>query len=415
MHLFGKSFRLTYLLSLLLLLGCDSNQEDEERGPEPTRPLSQAEAKMVQSDNAFGLNLFNTLSEDAPEENIFISPLSISMALGMTLNGADGSTRDEMIATLQKQGLTETAINNSYKSLLDLFTNLDPKVQLSIANSIWYRDGFPVLPLFLEVNKAHFDAEVSSLDFAQSISKDIINGWVDDKTNGLIDKIIDEIKPNDIMYLINAIYFKGSWTYQFDPEETREEVFNNQNGAKPVVPLMSYLNTVLFAANDQVSLIDLPYGDSLYSMTIVLPNNPEGLGELTSSIDANTWNAWIEDLEPAELEVYMPKFELAYERTLGDMLSDMGMQEAFLPNVANFSRINPDRKDLHISKVLHKSFVEINEEGTEAAAVTSVSIGVTSIDPISTPAAFRVDRPFLFVIREQYSGAILFIGQVQNL
>lgn len=218
-----------------------------------------------------------------------------------------------------------------------------------------------------------------------------------------------------MMYLINAIYFKGSWTYQFEESETIAEIFHNQDGTEPLVPLMSYRNNVPYVSTNGISLIDLPYGDSLYSMSIALPNDPDALDEIAADLNPSTWDAWIAGLESTEVDVFMPKFELAYEKSLGAILSNMGMEEAFQPQVADFSRINPDVSDLHISMVLHKSFVEVNEEGTEAAAVTSVTVGTTSVDPTDRPVQFRVDRPFLFAIREQSTGSIIFIGQVQNL
>ncbi len=407
-----RSIRIVVLLLFVSLIGCDATEPESIRETEPIRPLSQAESKIISSDNDFGLGLFNRLSESEPEKNVFISPLSVSMALGMTLNGAEGSTREQMMATLQKQGLSEEAINGSYRSIIDLFSNLDPKVNLNLANSIWYRNGFEVLPAFLEVNKSSFDAEVAALDFSHEGSKDVINDWVDEKTNGLIDKIIDHIAEDVVMYLINAIYFKGDWTYQFEEEKTVNAPFNNRNNSRPDVPLMNLFGSVPYANTAEVSLIDLPYGDSLFSMTIILPHEDARLEEIAENLTTDSWDRWIASLEPTNLDVFLPRFKLEYEKKLKDVLAELGMSEAFEANAADFSRITPNQ-NLYLSNVVHKSFVEVNEKGTEAAAVTVVEVSVTSIG--EEPASFRVDRPFLFAIREQHSGAILFIGKVLNL
>ncbi len=335
------------------------------------------------------------------------------MALGMVRAGADGTTRSEMNKTLKKDALDEASINASYRSILDIHKQLDPKVAVNLANSIWYRDNLDVLPAFLDTNETIFDAEIASLDFNNPASLDIINDWVDDKTEGKIDKIIEQISPQDVMYLINAIYFKGTWTYTFEESETRDAPFHGVNNTQDI-PLMHLYNLVPFSSNEDVSLIDLPYGDSLYSMTLVLPAEDKNLDDIIAGMDNNTWHDWTSNMQPVELDIYVPRFELTYEKPLNQILQAMGMEEAFDESNANFSGIHPDLP-LFISQVMHKSLIEVNEEGTEAAAVTAVTIGVTSVGEPETPTIFRVDRPFLFTIREHHTGAILFIGKVLNL
>ncbi len=407
-----SSFQITGLLCLLLFFGCDSAAQ-EETGPEPQRPLSQAEQQVVETDNVFGLNLYSKLSTAAPDENLFISPLSVSMALGMTLNGAEGDTRTGMLETLEKQGLSEESINTSYQSLMDRFTRLDPKVKLDIANSIWYREGFTVEPAFLDVNQSYFDAEIAALDFDAPSAPDAINNWVDDNTNGLIDKIVDQINPDDVMYLINAIYFKGAWTYEFDESGTTDQPFYNIDDTESSVPLMNLVGSVAYTQTEDARIIDLPYGDSLFSMTLILPNDPASFDSFSADISSEIWNSWTDNLRAQNVTVYLPRFKLEYEKPLKNVLTTMGMTDAFSPQKADFSGINGSRQ-LFISNVLHKSFVEVNEEGTEAAAVTSVVVSVTSAGG-DQPVVFRADRPFIFAIREHHSGSILFIGKVVNL
>ena len=236
------------ILPILLMLGfmlagC-STEVGHDPDKEPVlRALTTSEKEMVVSDNRFGLKLFQALSADEQNSSVFISPLSVSMALGMTLNGADGTTYEAMAATLEKVGLSETEINVSYRGLIDLLSELDPKVAFQIANSIWYRAGFAVESDFLDAGRQYFDAEVRELDFSTPDASDAINDWVDEKTEGKIDKIVDQIGANVVMYLLNAIYFKGTWTYEFDKDDTRDESFRNTDGTTTMVPMMTLEGT----------------------------------------------------------------------------------------------------------------------------------------------------------------------------
>ena len=397
------------IFAALLFIGCDTVDPGDQI--DPPRALSPDETAIVEADNVFGFNVFNQLHAAEPEENLFISPLSISMALGMTLNGADGDTRAQMEQTLQKQGLSQETINASYRSLIDLLTQLDPKVTMNIANSIWYRDGFEVTPAFLDVNREHFDAEVRGLNFTDPESVNIINGWVEDKTEGLIDSIIDEISPLVMMYLINAIYFNGQWTYEFDADQTTDQPFTNFDGSQSTLPLMTLQGTVPYSITDEASIIDLPYGDSLYSMTVVLPHESIDINEFAAGITDETWSAWAAQFHPKNLTVYLPRFSLEYFTKLKDVLALLGMTDAFDSSKADFTKIHPT-EELYISQVLHKTALKVDEKGTEAAAVTAVIIETTSI---GDPAVFRADRPFILAIRERNSGSILFLGKVLSL
>ena len=394
----------------LILTACDSMQSED--APVSPRPLTESEQRIVEADNQFGLRLFDSINEQAPAENLFISPTSISMALGMTLNGADGATRDELVALLEKQDLTEESINASYQSLIRLLSGLDPEVILSIANSIWYREGAQIEPSFLEKSTTYFEAEVASLDFNDPESVDTINSWVDDKTNGLIDSIIQQISPNTIMYLINAIYFKGNWTAPFDPELTATATFNNLSGGTSEVDMMTQRGIFPYFQSDRATYIDLPYGDSLYSMTVILPEDSGDINALITELSEGQFNAAVSQLDRTEVDLFFPRFTLAYETKLRDVLRGMGLEQAFDESRADFTRIQPNG-GLYLSDVIHKSFVEVNEEGTEAAAVTGVIIEATSVGP-PTPIV-RVDKPFIFLIREKSTGTYLFAGKITEL
>lgn len=380
---------------------------------EPPRSITAEESALIESDNLFGLKLFSAVSEEEGDKNIFLSPLSIAMALGMTLNGADGDTYDAMRETLELTGLTEEEINRSYRSLIDLLTAMDPKVIFQIANSIWYRDTFPIDSVFVSLNSEYFDAEVEGLDFSAPGAAGIINAWVDEKTNGRIEEIVDDpIEAMTVMFLINAIYFKGDWTYQFDLEDTQDAPFTLSDGSTKQVPTM-YLSDISFPYynGESYQAVDLAYGDSLFSMTIILPDPDTDLDSLIESLNRAEWEEIIGLLSPVELDfLRMPKFTLEYEIKLNDVLTALGMGIAFDQALADFSRMYSGELiigNLFISSVKHKSFIEVNEEGTEAAAVTSVEVGLTSVGQY-----MAVDRPFLFAIRDRHSGTILFIGKI---
>ena len=399
------------LVFLLILSSCDTANPDPDR---PDIELTAEQESIVKSDNTLGFRLLQTIHSAEPTENVFISPLSISMALGMTLNGAKAETHSEMVDVLDKQGLSEEVINSSYKTLQSILTTIDSEVAVNIANSIWYRSGFDVEQPFIDVNRTYFGAEVQALDFDDESAPDVINNWVEEKTEGLINSIVQAISPQTVMYLINAMYFKGSWTYQFDPELTFSAPFYNLSSDETTVQMMSLKETFGYASFDELQLVNIPYGDSLYSMMIVLPNNPEDLTEIVSNLNSSTWDSYIASLEYKTIDFFLPRFKLQYKRSLRDDLKLLGMEKAFDINQADFSGINQTQR-LFISQVLHKTVIDVTEEGTEAAAVTSVVIGTESVGPEDRTPVVRVDKPFLFVIRESTTGANLFVGKITHL
>ncbi|MBU1064942.1 serpin family protein [bacterium] len=373
------------------------------------RDLTSSEIELKESSNQFGLTLFGKIAETESNENIFISPLSVSMALGMTYNGANSTTLEAMHETLEYGDLTIQEVNESYQSLITLLTELDPKVIFDIANSIWYREGFPLENDFLTTNQTYFDAIVEDLDFNRSDAADIINTWVNENTNGKIKEIVAKpINPLTVMFLINAIYFKGSWTYEFDEENTSDDIFYLPDGSEKECKMMSHKCDHKYFENEHFQVIDLPYGDAGFSMTILLPKPEVNIDSLIAQMNNETWNSWLGSFSEQEVNFYLPKFKIECEISLNDILSAHGMSIAFDPNLADFTNINKDG-NLYISEVKHKTFVEVNEEGTEAAAVTSVEIGLTSI---GSGITMRINRPFVFAIRENHSGTILFIGKI---
>lgn len=399
----------TVLTLGLLLASCDFAVPDSDA---PPRPLSPTEQQTVRSGNAFGLKLFRSVhAASSHEPNVVVSPLSVSMALGMTLNGAEGKTRTAMEKTLERSDLSAAEINDAYRSLIDLLLGLDPSVQMKIANSIWHRNTFPVEQAFKDTNRVHFDAAVEALDFGSPGAVDRINEWVRTSTQGTIDTIIQDIPSRVVMYVMNTIYFKGRWRQPFDPADTKPASFHHPDGSTSQVDMMTLESPIFpYARMDDYQAVDLAYGDSLYTMTIVLPDEGVPLDSVVSTLDTEQWKQTTAQLQAERLtSLTMPKFKIDYNTSLNRALQSMGMDVAFDPNRANFDGINPNQKDLHISNVKHKTFIEVDEKGTEASAATSVAIAVTSARP-----TIRIDRPFAFVLRERHSGTVLFMGSVTD-
>ena len=366
-------------------------------------------APRIAQGNEFAFNLFHKILQTTDEKNIFISPLSVDFALGMTLNGANSTTEQEMKNVLRHSGLTATQRNEYYQLMLNALPAVDPLTKLNIANSIWTRDGFPFHQSFLDVNAKYFDAEVRNLDFTLPDAVDIINAWCAEATNNLITEALDEICPNAVMYLINAIYFKGTWVTQFDRERTRPATFFSEDGTQSQVDMMHIPEgRFLHYFGENAHYLDLPYGNGSFSMTLILPHRGKTLQDVADNLSADNFNNIVSNRLDSirNLHVFLPRFKMEYEITLNDVLIALGMPSAFCAYAADFSGISSARDDLHISRVLHSAFVEVNEEGTEAAAVTVVEVGV-----LSAPPMFLANRPFIFIIRENTTGAILFMGK----
>jgi len=403
-----KTFKTIFSVFLIFISGCETSSQFSDELP--VRELSRTEKQIVSSADNFAFKLFKKIADEESDKNVFVSPLSISMALGMTLNGAEGSTFEAMRNTLLLSGITQQEINESYQSLIQHLTKMDSKVIMQIANSIWYRNTFPVKESFIEINKKYFDATIKPTNFGDPSTVNIINNWVKEATNGKIDKIVERIDPATIMFLINAIYFKGTWQYQFDKNKTKDDFFTKQSGEKIPCKMMNIETDFYISSNDTFTMLDLPYGKGNFSMTILLPARDKTLKDVVTVLNDALWNNSIKTMSKVKKELFMPKFKLEYKIKLNETLKALGMEIAFDPYNANFKKIYEGFGNAYISDVDHKTFVEVNEEGTEAAAVTSVTIGVTSI----LDNVIRLDRPFIFVIREKNSNCILFIGKLED-
>ncbi len=376
-------------------------------------PLSATEKQVESATSSFALNLFGQVATQEQGKNFFISPLSVSMALAMTLNGAGGQTYSAMQTTLGLGGLSNDEINQSYQSLMAQFAALDPNVTFNIANSIWYRNTFQVIDAFLTVDSTYYNAEVKPLDFNDPNAAGTINSWVNDKTNGKIPAVINPpIPSNAVMYLINALYFNGTWEYEFDSTNTTNKPFYLLNGSSENVPTMVVHDTLKYYSDSTFQVAELPYGDGDYSMLVLLPNSNSSFANAEASLNQSEINSIIQDLSDQDVQISLPKFKVQYGTDLTSVLTKMGMGVAFGES-ADFTRID-QTIPLAISSVLHKTYIDVSEKGTEAAAVTVIGIRATFAGPHTGPIYFDVNRPFIFVIKENHDNTIMFMGAIAD-
>jgi serpin B len=372
--------------------------------------LTATDQQKVTADNAFTLKLFRNLdSANTGNANLFASPLSVSFALGMTSNGANGQTLAAFKNTLNFNGATNDQINKYYNNLITNLPQLDPNTTINIANSIWYRQGFSVLPQFLQTDSTYFHAKIQSIDFNSAASLSTINNWVSTQTNGKIPSIVNQILGNAEMYLVNAIYFKSTWKESFDPKKTSNQPFYLADNSQVQSSFMTSVIDFNYYGDGKADVYELPYSNNKYSMVIIMPAAGTSVHDLIAGLDSTKWQSWIAGLKPVNSIISLPKFKFSYSIKLNNALTALGLGIAF-SDVADFSLINPT-VPLKISEVDHKAYIETDESGTTAAAATSVGM----ITSIALPAfTTNINRPFLFAIRETSSGLLLFTGTVYN-
>ncbi|NMF64261.1 serpin family protein [Brasilonema octagenarum] len=386
-------------------------QSGSPRSESPvSKPALNPDSKLITANTKFGFKLFSEVLKNDSGKNIFVSPSSVAIALAMTYNGASGSTKEAMAKALEFKELNLEQINSSNVVLKKLLENSDPKVQLTIANSLWGNRKASFQPDFLQLNRDFYTAKIASLNFTDASSLNVINDWVNQKTNGKITNIVEKIQPDQVLFLVNAIYFKGSWTNEFDKQQTAEYPFYLQSGEQKQHPMMSQSGDYRYFENQQFQAVSLPYGkDAKMSFYIFLPKQNSNLQSFYQNLNAENWENWMAQFSKQQGSIRLPRFKMNYDVTLKNPLTAIGMGEAF-SDQANFSAMG---KDLKISEVKHKTFVEVNEEGTEAAAATSVEImPVSALLPSKEPFQMIVERPFFCAIRDNQTGSILFMGSI---
>lgn len=367
------------------------------------------------SANRFGFDLYTIIAAESRGENIFISPLSISLALTMAYNGATGKTASEMAEVLGVDGMELEEINISNGQLMTELGGEIEDVRLDIANSLWARDGFTFKKTFLERTSSHYEAEIRSLDFRSPSARKTINGWVSEKTQGMITELLDRIPADAILYIVNAIYFKGGWSKEFDPEETGEQDFHISDDRTERVPMMRRSDKFLYFEGAGFTAVSLPYGEGRVSMDLFLPDDDSSLEEFHTNLDAEKWKNWMGSYKKKRGSVTLPRFKTEYRKLLNGPLMALGMVHAFHPDDAAFDKmIETPLGNVSISRVIHQAVIEVNEEGTEAAAATAVEMKLTSVRIDEDPFVMVFDRPFFFAIRDNRTGSILFMGSIAD-
>jgi serpin B len=379
-------------------------------------PLTKNEQGIVQGNNAFAFQLLQTVARNGKEgENILVSPLSASLALAMLSNGAGGVTQGEIQAALGYGDGTRDDMNGYFRKMITAMRELDADVSFESANSIWIARGFPVLLPFKEVNQTYYEAEIRNEDFNKA-TLDLINAWCAEKTHGNIPEILKAIDPGSALYLLNALFFKGAWATPFDRELTKEVPFHNQDGATPNVPMMDYglVANLIYSKEESFELTELPYGNGAFSMVFLLPQEGVSPASVIDNLSAPVWESCLSKSYLSRVKIRLPRFKVAYERALKDDLMALGMESMFNEH-ADFSLVS--QIPLVVSSVLQKTTLEVNEEGAEASAATVIQMITTSdggfsVDPVQT---IKIDRPFIYLIKENSTGSIFFAGVIRNL
>ena len=398
---------------LVVITGCGT--QNKSGGLEISKDVAFGEKdyeKIVSPNNELGFELLQEVKPDK-NDNIFISPTSLFIALSMIYNGAEGTTKEEIAEVLQAKGIAVEDLNKANASMMSSLDKESDDLQLNIANSIWLSDQFSFQKEFSSDNTDYFNAEIAEIDITDSKSPDKINDWVKKATNDKIEEIVDSpLDENLVAVLINAIYFKGSWAQTFDKNVTTDRPFQLPGGSVKDVPLMAMKAEFDYLENDAFQAIRLPYGDGEMSMKVFLPKENSSLEAFRATLSNENWAAWQNDFEVEEGTIYLPKFQLEFEASLNEALKSLGMNSAFDGN-ANFPRMINEDDQLSITNVKQKTYIDVSEEGTEAAAVTGIEMGITSA-PINEPFVMEVNRPFFFTITDDETDTILFMGSISN-
>lgn len=366
--------------------------------------------RIAEANNRFAFTIHEQLARLDEGNNLFFSPTSIHMALSMTVNGAQGETEKQMMDVLFADQLSRDDLNRGHASFLALLSEKDDAVTINVANSLWLKENYPFTKEFVDDVSGYYQAETKEVDFLNPRTKTDINNWVKEATNKKIEKIVEFIDPASVLYLLNAIYFSGDWKNPFNEEFTHENVFFMEGGKEKKHPFMMQEGEFNYFENDLIQAIELPYKDHGASMYIFLPREGKSLSEVYDQLSFETWNSWRSQMKKHEGILYLPKFQLEYEATLNEVLIVLGMEDAFSTN-ADFSRM-VEGGGLAISEVKHKSYLDVNEEGTEAAAATAVAV-VELAAPVER-FTMNINRPFFFAIQENTSGMILFMGALHE-
>jgi serpin B len=397
-----RSWAVLMILFLVLVFGPQISSSLSKSADEKMPAFSN----LVSANTAFGFKLFHKIMEQQSEDNVFLSPLSIAAALAMTYNGAADKTQEAMARALELQDMDLEQLNQAYSELTEALMSSESGVHLKIANSIWADMRFKFDPDFIKNNKEFYSASVKNLDLSDPQSLELINQWAEEETEGRISKIVSEDDLDALIFLIDAVYFKGMWTIGFKEEDTKESDFKSADGTLKKVPMMlSQSDQYLYYKGEGFQAAALPYGEGKSSLYLFLPDEGSNLKEFQMKLSRESWDSWMSGFKKELVSVSLPRLKLKSEVFLNDALRALGMAIAFTP-AANFTRMCSG--PAFIDYVKHMSFAEVNEEGTEASAVTVVKM------KRGTRHVLRFDRPFFLAIRDNETGSILFMGSIIN-
>lgn len=376
--------------------------------PSPTAPVDVAAA-----DNAFGFGLLKSVQKEQPRANVVLSPVSAALDLAIALNGASAETAAQMQKALALEGMDLAAVNSANAQLIKLLRTPTPSVTLSVWDSLWADSRRVTLQAtFVSQAQRWYDAQVEDLDFSKPDAPGYINGWVDKATNGRIPKVLDTIDPSEVALLLNAIYFKGEWSHKFDTTKTHDASFTLANGSSLTLPRMVQSDHFDYFENGEVQAIRLPYGKGDIAMDIFLPSKTSSLSAFEGALTPANWNAWQARFSSQQGTIELPRFELKNTYDLNGPLKALGMVRAFDPNAAQFTKM-ADRR-VSISAVKQLTYLKVDEEGSEAAAVTSIGIVALAVRQTPPPFQMIVNRPFFCAIEDRRSHALLFVGAIYD-
>lgn len=392
------------------LSACHDSDREEPDTPRRDIVLTTRSAAINRETQRFSLEFLRLITAEG-ETNCCISPLSASLCMGMILNGADGETYAEILRALGYEGYTNTEINEYVQTMQTELPHLDRKTEFTNANSLWLRENYPVLPSFVEINQTYYQAEVYNEPFDATTLKRI-NQWCSDHTRGLIPEIIDQIPSNAIAYLVNALYFKGKWTQEFKKENTQETDFYLADGSTVRVPMMQQTIQARYYSDPEVRIVELPYGNEAFSMILFLPADPEKtpVSDLLAQLTPEKWDQWTSGFFSTSIQLSLPRFKLEYKQELNETFEAIGVRQAFDPLRADFTKLSERRP--YLSLLRQKTYIEVDESGTKAAAVTIGGMFDSAVGPGSDPFTLRFDHPFGFVIREKSTNAFIFAGKI---
>lgn len=367
--------------------------------------LSNAQRDIVNNNNAFALNLFRELNGF---DSKVVSPMSVAYLMGMLANGADGQTRQEIMTAIGCKDVSLKDLNEFYQMMITRASHFDPSTTISIANFIALNKQYSLKGGFAKTMQEYYKAGIESLDFKSTSSLKRINGWCSDHTDGMIPRIIDDIDPSAVSYIMNAIYFNGTWEEKFNKSQTKLENFRGYTRDIKKTQMMHRNGKYMYTANDMFAAVDIPYGNGAYQMTVLLPNNGKSIDEMMKALDAKSLTELRYKMEEYKVDLKLPRFKTELELPLNGIISKLGAAGMFTGS-ADFS--NFANGNLYVSKMLQKAKIEVSEEGTKAAAVTMAMVAMTALRPEPMPVDFHADRPFAYMISERSTGAILFMGQ----